>query len=75
MLALKEKADVSRYCSIVDVNLIEQELRHYARPGRVSDLARFFKTEPGEYGEGDQFLGLTVPDTRLVAKKFKEAFQ
>ena len=71
MLALKEKADVSRYCSIVGVNLIEQELRHYARPGRVSDLARFFKTGPGEYGEGDQFLGLTVPDTRLVAKKFK----
>ena len=71
MLALKEKADVGRYCSIVDVNLIEQELRHYARPGRVSDLARFFKTEPGEYGEGDQFLGLTVPNTRLVAKKFK----
>ena len=71
MLALKEKADVSRYCSIVGVNLIEQELRHYARPGRVSDLARFFKTGPGEYGEGDQFLGLTVPDTRLVAKMFK----
>jgi 3-methyladenine DNA glycosylase AlkD len=71
VLALKEKADVSRYCSIVGVNLIEQELRHYARPGRVSDLARFFKTGPGEYGEGDQFLGLTVPDTRLVAKKFK----
>ena len=72
MLALKEKADVNRYRLIVGVNLIEQELRQYGRPGRVSDLARFFKTEPGEYGEGDQFLGLTVPDTRLVAKKFKD---
>jgi 3-methyladenine DNA glycosylase AlkD len=71
VLALKEKADVRRYCSIVGVNLIERELRHYARPGRVSDLARFYKTGPGEYGEGDQFLGLTVPDTRLVAKKYK----
>jgi 3-methyladenine DNA glycosylase AlkD len=71
VLALKEKADVRRYCSIVGVNLIERELHHYARPGRVSDLARFYKTGPGEYGEGDQFLGLTVPDTRLVAKKFK----
>jgi len=72
VLALKEKADVNRYRLIVGVNLIEQELRQYGRPGRVSDLARFFKTEPGEYGEGDQFLGLTVPDTRLVAKKFKD---
>ena len=49
---------------------VGSELRKLASPRRASDLAWFFKTEPGGYGEGDKFLGLSVPQSRSVAAKF-----
>lgn len=39
---------------------------------RVADLQWFFKTQPGGYGEGDRFLGPSVPQTREIAKHFKD---
>ena len=48
------------------------ELKAFGKKGRVSDLARFYKTAPGEYGEGDVFLGGTVPQTRSVAKYYQK---
>jgi len=47
------------------------DLSAFTKKARISDLARFYKTGPGEYAEGDLFLGGTVPQTRSVAKKYQ----
>jgi 3-methyladenine DNA glycosylase AlkD len=52
-------------------SLVIADLKSLSKSSRVSDLARFYKTGPGEYAEGDVFLGVAVPQTRTVAAKFK----
>ncbi len=49
-----------------------KEIQALSNRGRAHDLQKFFQTAPGQYGEGDIFLGLTVPQVRTVAKKYKE---
>lgn len=51
---------------------VKKDLAAFARLNRVSDYLRFFKAGPGEYGEGDEFIGVRVPDSRIVAKNHKE---
>jgi 3-methyladenine DNA glycosylase AlkD len=55
----------------MSASLALSELKAFGKGSRVSDLARFYKTGPGEYAEGDVFLGGTVPQTRSVAKNYK----
>lgn len=49
-----------------------RRLRDFADPRHAVNLLRFFKTGPGQYGEGDQFLGLRVPQIRQVVREFRE---
>jgi len=49
---------------------LKRELTARARPEHARLLARYFKTGPGQYGEGDVFMGLTVPQVREVARAF-----
>lgn len=49
---------------------IIEALKDKAIPEKALFFPRFFKTGPGEYGEGDLFWGVTVPDQRQIAKQF-----
>lgn len=48
---------------------IESVLLDMADAGQARHLMRFFKTGPGDYGEGDKFIGLRVPQVRMVVKE------
>ncbi len=51
------------------MNALQERMIAHADPAQVAGLSRFFKTGPGQYGEGDKFLGIKVPVTREVVKE------
>lgn len=51
------------------LSALRREIRAAANPAKAKVLAGFFKTGKGQYGEGDRFLGLTVPVSRALARR------
>lgn len=54
-----------------NLSLLKNDIKKAADPEKAKVLQRFFKTGKGEYGEGDIFLGITVPAQRKIAIQYK----
>lgn len=52
------------------VEEVQAALRQVSSTEKAVNSARFFKTGPGQYGEGDLFIGVTVPEQRKIAKAY-----
>ena len=55
----------------MSVQEIRARLRKLGDKERAKNSQWFFKTGPGEYGEGDRFLGIKVPELRKLAKEYQ----
>ena len=61
-----------RKFNILTISLLKKDLRKYINEEKKEFLPKFFKTGKGEYGEGDKFLGVVVPDIAKVANKYSD---
>lgn len=50
----------------------KSELSAIADSGKIDVFNRFFKTGPGEYGHGDTFIGISVPDNRAISRRYHD---
>ena len=55
----------------INISRLKKELLTLADPKQAKILSGFFKTGPGQYGEGDTFLGIKVPVQRKLARQYR----
>jgi 3-methyladenine DNA glycosylase AlkD len=63
--------DIQEEASDMTAKTLQKRLHALGDPERAKTCARFSKTGPGEYGEGDQFVGLNAASMRGLAKEFR----
>ena len=56
----------------MDAQQVKNELDVLGSSDKATHLSRFFKTGPGQYGEGDQFIGVRVPEQRRIATRYRD---
>ena len=56
----------------MSLRALRREMKALGSPEKAAHAMRFFKTGPGQYGEGDRFLGLRVPETRALVKAYDD---
>jgi hypothetical protein len=61
---------VKKPASTLSLSDLRRDLARASNPRLARSLALFFKTGKGEYGEGDEFCGITVPELRKIAKRY-----
>ncbi len=67
------KAISTEGATTADIMAIRVQMKHFICAEKAVFYPRFFKTGPGQYGEGDHFMGIVVPDIRRCACKFEQA--
>ena len=67
-MGIKKSTRVVDAARVVSAETIMSKLEEKADKGKGSQLESFFKTGPGQYGEGDRFLGVTIPEQRKIAR-------
>lgn len=55
----------------MSADLLIAELKAIGSKDKIADFTRYFKTEPGQYGHGDLFLGVNIPQNRTLCKKYQ----